>query len=67
MPFDNTWYCDKCDEYFKDEDDFSSVSYTHLEIGNTLASSTNKPLISVSRLLSTNFPIAALPPGCAPL
>ena len=27
VPFDNTWYCDKCDEYFKDEDDFIYCPY----------------------------------------
>ena len=27
IPFDNTWYCDKCDVRFKDEDDFIYCPY----------------------------------------
>ena len=36
-------------------------------LGKTLASATKSPDISVSRFVSTTSPIAAVPPGCAPL
>jgi len=35
--------------------------------GMTLASATNSPFTHVSNFSSTTLPIAAVPPGCAPL
>ena len=50
-----------------DSASISSIGGFPGDIGITLASPIYNPFIFVSKFLSTTSPIAAVPPGCAPL